>query len=89
VFPLNRDFRMGLSKLYSEVRWKGSRASAIDALQREIAENPNAADLHRNLAGFLFENGNEEEAQREVHIVHRLAPNSNIVLFVNTNPATN
>lgn len=88
IFPLEHWFRSGIADYYSEHRWHGSREPAIAALKEAIASDPFSAGLHRNLAGFLVEAGDNVGAGREVGIVHRISPRSNIALFVNVNPAT-
>lgn len=89
TFPLDYRFRYALAELYSTRRWKGSRPLAIVALKEALAADPYAMDLHRNLAGLLYEAGDMAGVGREVAILKRYMPNRPVAIIVNANPATN
>lgn len=88
-FPLDYRMRLAEAEFYSLTRWKGSRPHAIAAIRRAIATNPYAFDLRRNLAGFLWEAGDKDEALRELTAIKRFVPLADISIMVNVNPDTN
>lgn len=63
-------------------RWPGSAPLEVAALRAAIADDPFAADLHRNLAGVLLETGDKAGADAAILAVHRISPRSRIVLTV-------
>lgn len=88
IFPLEHWLRSGVADYYSEKRWSGSRDAAIAAIRAALVYDPYSAGLHRNLAGFLMEAGDEAAASAELELVHRISPRSAIQVYVNVNPAT-
>jgi hypothetical protein len=70
------------------VRWHGSRGPAIAAIRAALLVDPSNAGLHRNLAGLLIEDGDQDGGMRELAIVHRLAPMAPLSVYVNVNPET-
>lgn len=88
-FPLDHRFRSGVAEFYSIVRWKGSRAAAIDALTLALETNPFSLDLRRNLAALLWENGEQERAEAELLVIKALSPKAKLTIVVNVNPGTN
>lgn len=89
AFPLDHRFRSATVEYYARIRWKGSRSDAIAALRAAIAVDPLSFDLHRALAGFLYENGDMEGAQREILFISSRQAGRNVAIIVNSNPATN
>lgn len=89
AFPFDHRFRLGLAEFYSRVRWKGSRPMAIAAIEDGLRTDPYAMDLHRNLAGLLYEAGDGGGVAREVAILKRFMPHRNVAIIANANPATN
>lgn len=89
AFPFTRYVRHGTADFYAVHRWKGSRPAAISAIERALRDDPWAPDLHRNLAGFLYEAGDHAGAARELAILNRISPGRKQAIVVNANPATN
>lgn len=89
AFPFDFRFRSGEASFYSRVRWKRSRPAAIVAIQTAILADPYAMDLHRNLAGFLYEAGDIDGTARELAFIKRYMPRRDVPILVNANPATN
>jgi hypothetical protein len=81
VFPLNPDFRAGPAVFYSATRWPGSAPLAIAALQADLVVDPNAADMRRNLVGFLYET-HDPRLTAAILELRRLVPLRDIPLFV-------
>lgn len=86
TFPLDYRYRKAVAEFYSKRRWAGSGDGAITALRQALADDPNSADLHRNLASYLWEAGRYAESNDEILAFHRIAPKEPIVLVVNVNP---
>lgn len=89
VFPIDRRFRQGPAVYLSLHRWKGSRPLAIKTLREALATDQYSFDLRRNLAGFLFEDGDTPGAIDEISAIKRYQPGRDIPVIVNVNPATN
>lgn len=86
--PYDYHVRAGPAAYCSEARWKGSGAGCMSALLAELAENPFALDLRRNLAGFLIEAGRIDAAKAEIAFISKFVPGQHLVVPVNANPAT-
>lgn len=89
AFPFDHRFRIAVAEYYSRIRWKGSRPEAIAAVRAALATDPFALDLHRNLAGLLYEDGDMAGSQREIAFLARYQPHWPVAIIVNANPATN
>jgi hypothetical protein len=81
TFPLNSDFRAGPAVFYSATRWPGSASPAIAALRSILVIDPNAADMRRNLVGFLYET-RDPGLMLAIVGLRRLVPDRKIALFV-------
>lgn len=89
AFPLDFRFRAAEASFYARVRWKGSRPAAIDAIRVALLTDPFAMDMHRNLAGLLYEDGDLNGVSREIAFLKHYMPKRDAPIFVNANPATN
>lgn len=87
-FPLDFRIRTRATAFCFEHRWPGSGAWCREATRRELAVNPFALDLRRNLAGMLIEAGAKDEALKQVAVIRALAPHIPLQVPVNLNPAT-
>lgn len=71
------------------MRWKGSVPLAIEATERALRTDPYSMDLHRNLAGFFYEHGEEDRAAAELAFIEHFLPGRQVTIVLNANPATN
>lgn len=71
------------------MRWKGSRPAAIDAHYKALAFNPYALDIRRGLVGLLWEDGQRDEAERQIAAMLAINPGIRFAINVNVNPETN
>lgn len=82
VFPLNKEIRRGPGVYYSLIHAKGQGRAAIATLQSALADDPNAADFRRNLAGYYLEEGDIHSAEYELALVRKLVPKAQINVTV-------
>lgn len=87
-FPLDYRFRGGPSYFYAQQRFKGSGPAAIAEMRAALVINPNAFDIRRNLAGFLWEAGDIKGAMAQIERIHNAHPAAELGLTVNANPET-
>jgi len=89
LFPFDYELRFAPSKFCSEVRWKGSAEPCMASLRAELAVNPFAHDLRRNLAGFLIQLDRKPEAAEQVLFIMSVVPHlPPLAIPVNQNPDT-
>ena len=88
-YPPNHEFRNAASYFMFMNRRKGSLPAAVEAHVIALESNPYAFDIRRNLASLYYEAGLRDLAVAQVNIIKSRAPNAEITLIVNKNPATN
>lgn len=71
-----------MANFYVDVHWSGSAPLAIDAIREALRHDPQAADLHRALAGYLYEIGDKVAAEHEGAEVVRISRNPQVNIRV-------
>ena len=81
-FPAFPRYLRAVANFYTDIHWKGSAPLAIEAIKEGLKKDPLAADLHRALAGYLYEVGDKEGAQREAGAVAQISRNKDVAIRV-------
>lgn len=82
LFPLQWRFRAGAAYFRTSVVGAGSREEIKAEIRRALETNPFLLDLRRSLAGYLWEEGRQDEAIAELWFIRRFAPNAKIEIRV-------
>jgi hypothetical protein len=82
LFPLQWRFRSGGAYFRTSVVGAGSRDEIKAEIRRALATNPFLLDLRRSLAGYLWEEGRQDEAVAELWFIRHIAPNAKIEIRV-------
>ena len=69
-----------ISQSLAQMQWRGGdRQAAIDALNRSLADFPNDVGLLAQLAAFLLENGQTDDARAYIARAESIAPSHQAV----------